>query len=191
MLSKPRGPPQKPKQSGHALWVGNLPTTVSLVELKDHFSRDAMEDIESLSLIIRSRCAFVNYRTEAACTAAERRFHKSRFNGAVLVCRLRRSSALTCKHLTASDMTPSCEQPQDHLPATSGQDKPTAGAVALRQVHATDDIGKCRINVPARYFILKSLTILDLQLSVRHGVWVTQRHNEDALNQAFQVRSIR
>ncbi|KAJ4330984.1 hypothetical protein N0V87_009534 [Didymella glomerata] len=113
-------------------------------------------------------------------------FHKSRFNGAVLVCRLRRSSVPTCKHLTASDVTLSVEQPQDRLPATSDQDKPTAGAVTVRQVRANDNIDERRINVLARYFILKSLTILDLQLSVRHGVWVTQRHNEDALNQAFQ-----
>ena len=73
--SIPRGPPRKPKQSGHALWVGNLPPGTTIVALKDHFSRDATKDIESLFLISKSNCAFVNYRTEASCTAAMHRFH--------------------------------------------------------------------------------------------------------------------
>src|ERR1051326_7091503 len=93
--SLPRGPPRKPKQSGHALWVGNLPPGTTVTDLKDHFSRDATRDIESLFFIAKSNCAFVNYRTEAACTAAMHRFHDSRFHGVRLVCRLRRSSTAT------------------------------------------------------------------------------------------------
>jgi hypothetical protein len=38
-----------------------------------------------------------------------------------------------------------------------------------------------------RYFILKSLTVEDLELSVRTGIWATQPHNEDTLNGAFKV----
>ncbi|KAJ4344455.1 uncharacterized protein N0V89_012197 [Didymosphaeria variabile] len=64
--SIPRGPPRKPKQSGHALWVGNLPPGTTVIALKDHFSRDATKDIESLFLISKSNCAFVNYRTETS-----------------------------------------------------------------------------------------------------------------------------
>ncbi|OLL25524.1 hypothetical protein NEOLI_004027 [Neolecta irregularis DAH-3] len=33
-----RGPPQKPRQTGYALWVGNLAQDISLIELKDHFA---------------------------------------------------------------------------------------------------------------------------------------------------------
>src|SRR3954471_10827909 len=79
--SIPRGPPRKPKQSGHALWVGNLPPGTTVAELKDHFSREATKDIESLFLISKSNCAFVNYRTEGACAAAMQRFHDSRLHG--------------------------------------------------------------------------------------------------------------
>ncbi|KAH0394696.1 hypothetical protein KCU89_g11092, partial [Aureobasidium melanogenum] len=79
--SYPRGPPRKPRQSGHALWVGNLPPGTTIGALKDHFSREATKDIESLFLISKSNCAFVNYRTEAACAAAMVRFHDSRFQG--------------------------------------------------------------------------------------------------------------
>src|SRR6201996_5238392 len=90
-----RGPPRKPKQSGHALWVGNLPPATHIIDLKDHFAREATEDIESVFLISKSNCAFVNYKTEASCAAAMTRFHDSRFQGVRLVCRLRRGSAST------------------------------------------------------------------------------------------------
>lgn len=38
-----------------------------------------------------------------------------------------------------------------------------------------------------KFFILKSLTVEDLDLSIRNGVWATQSHNEEALNEAFKV----
>jgi hypothetical protein len=38
-----------------------------------------------------------------------------------------------------------------------------------------------------KYFIVKSLTLQDLELSVRNGIWATQSHNEEALNKAFEV----
>ncbi|TBU44272.1 YT521-B-like domain-containing protein [Dichomitus squalens] len=40
---------------------------------------------------------------------------------------------------------------------------------------------------PKRYFILKSLTQFDLDLSVEKGLWATQRHNEGILDQAFRT----
>ncbi|KFX92393.1 hypothetical protein V490_05411, partial [Pseudogymnoascus sp. VKM F-3557] len=76
-----RGPPRKPKQSGHALWVGNLPPGANVVDLKDHFAQDATEDILSVFLMSKSSCAFVNYKTEEACAAAMARFHDSRLKG--------------------------------------------------------------------------------------------------------------
>jgi hypothetical protein len=39
----------------------------------------------------------------------------------------------------------------------------------------------------SKYFIVKSLTLQDLELSVRNGIWATQSHNEDVLNKAFRV----
>ena len=63
----PRGPPRKPKQSGFALWVGNLPRDVLLEELKEFFSLDGLE---SIFLIRKSNCAFVNYKTEESCSLA-------------------------------------------------------------------------------------------------------------------------
>jgi hypothetical protein len=42
-------------------------------------------------------------------------------------------------------------------------------------------------NSTSKYFIVKSLTLQDLELSVRNGIWATQSHNEDVLNKAFRV----
>lgn len=186
--SIPRGPPRKPKQSGHALWVGNLPPGTTVVALKDHFSRDATKDIESLFLISKSNCAFVNYRTETSCTAAMHRFHDSRFNGVRLVCRLRRSSAPASGIPTgpsamvglqaASGSPPRSPQDED-VEETQGEGENTArkSGEEARETSTSSD----------KYFIVKSLTLQDLELSVRNGIWATQSHNEDALNKAFEV----
>lgn len=40
-------------------------------------------------------------------------------------------------------------------------------------------------SVKVRFFVLKSLTVQDLQVSTRDGAWTTQPHNEDILNEAY------
>ncbi|KAL6708668.1 hypothetical protein ACN47E_002364 [Coniothyrium glycines] len=188
--SIPRGPPRKPKQSGHALWVGNLPPGTTILVLKDHFSRDATSDIESLFLISKSNCAFVNYRTEASCTAAMHRFHDSRFHGVRLVCRLRRSS------------TPTSGVPTGPAAIIGGQSSSSSSFSTLKQEFSTTNVPEDSsepitkdnseghqgsIDIANKYFIVKSLTLQDLELSVRNGVWATQSHNEEVLNKAFDT----
>lgn len=41
--------------------------------------------------------------------------------------------------------------------------------------------------VSDKYFVMKSLTVEDMELSVRNCIWATQSHNEEALNKAYQV----
>lgn len=155
--------------------------------LKDHFSRDATKDIESLFLISKSNCAFVNYRTEASCTAAMHRFHDSRFNGVRLVCRLRRSSAPASGVPTgpsamvgsqASSGTPPelATDGEVDTAKTEGQSVPRKSSEEARETSTSPD----------KYFIVKSLTLQDLELSVRNGIWATQSHNEETLNKAFE-----
>jgi hypothetical protein len=188
----PRGPPRKPKQSGHALWVGNLPAGTRVMDLKEYFSREAKDDIESVFLISKSNCAFVNYRTELSCARAMDRFHDSRFQNTRLVCRLRRSSAAS----TVGAATPSPDPPADQSAptSTSGDEGNKDGEEEEAPVEIkSPPIGPGGARAPSRetgrdrIFIVKSLTVEDLDLSVRNGIWATQNHNETALNHAFEV----
>ncbi|KAF2212558.1 hypothetical protein CERZMDRAFT_97056 [Cercospora zeae-maydis SCOH1-5] len=191
----PRGPPRKPKQSGHALWVGNLPPAAAVVDLKDHFSRDATEDIESVFLIAKSNCAFVNYRTEAACIAAMNRFHDSRFHGVRLVCRLRRGAASTVTTPTDGQCEPLATAAAAYSTAPKTEEDSTGPTIARshsEQSSPSPDITdgadgppQSDAKVPEKYYIVKSLTSQDLEASVRNGVWATQSHNEKTLNRAF------
>ena len=194
--SFPRGPPRKPKQSGHALWVGNLPPTANVGDLKDHFSKDATKDIESLFLISKSNCAFVNYRSEAACQAAVNRFHDSRFQGVRLVCRLRKGAAAgSTLTLSAVDMpkTPSSAESQSNSPAIP--EEPTSPTIVgstpvlastTPQTTVYPSTTNSSNRVQDKYFIVKSLTVQDLEASVHNGIWATQSHNEEVLNRAFE-----
>ncbi|KAH8432562.1 putative YT521-B-like splicing factor [Aspergillus melleus] len=176
----PRGPSRKPKQSGHALWVGNLPPGATIVDLKDYFSRDATKDVESVFLISKSNCAFINYKTEAACNTALERFNDSRFHGARLVCRLRRGSMTPASNVDPSGpSTP--VQDGDRRTTTDTSDGPQASSGTKGTTGSESSPW-----VPNRYFIVKSLTVEDLEFSRRSGIWATQSHNEDCLNQAYE-----
>lgn len=41
--------------------------------------------------------------------------------------------------------------------------------------------------ISERFFIVKSLTLQDLEQSVQNGIWATQSHNEQTLNEAYHV----
>lgn len=178
-----RGPPRKPKQSGYALWCGNLPAQTDIVSLKDHFSRDAKNDIQSVFLISKSNCAFINYKTEEACTAALARFHDSRFQGAKLVCRLRKPSAAPPAGTpTGPRISPDLSTPDQ--PARSADTHPPGEGAA----EGVERIQPMVRNTEERFFVLKSLTVEDLDASVRNGSWATQTQHEAALNAAYNVR---
>ncbi|KAJ5122834.1 Nucleotide-binding alpha-beta plait [Penicillium atrosanguineum] len=174
--STPRGPPRKPKQSGHALWVGNLPPGANVLDLKDHFSQDATKDIESVFLISKSNCAFVNYQSATACAAALVRFHDSRFQGVRLVCRLRKG--FTAPGFGAGAVTSRSQSRDETVNALD--ERP---AVQEATAGPRDD-GSRSLD---RYFVVKSLTVDDLELSKQSGIWATQTHNETNLNQAFET----
>ncbi|GFF99881.1 cleavage and polyadenylation specificity factor CPSF30 [Aspergillus udagawae] len=178
----PWGPPRKPKQSGHALWVGNLPAGTTVVDLKDHFSQDATKDIQSVFLISKSNCAFINYKTESACVAALSRFHDSRFHGVRLVCRLRRGLASPGKtsNIGSSATSPVTEHSGSKLLDSNPEIEETLETRSVHGRHAN-------LRLPNRYFIVKSLTVGDLELSRQSGIWATQSHNEDNLNRAYET----
>jgi hypothetical protein len=166
------------------------------MDLKDHFSQDATNDIESVFLISKSNCAFVNYKSAAACVAALARFHDSRFQGVRVVCRLRKGftapgSGPGSASASASGVLGAAGQsnprPRDDVaPAPATDPGPVLEDIAPDVPPATgNDPAPAR--VVDRYFIVKSLTTEDLELSKQSGIWATQSHNEVSMNQAYEV----
>ncbi|KAI4169715.1 MAG: hypothetical protein LQ348_007229 [Seirophora lacunosa] len=187
--SSPRGPPRKPKQSGHALWVGNLPSGTRVIDLKDHFSQEATQTIESVFLISKSNCAFVNYRSDAACAAATTRFHDSRFQGVRLVCRLRKSPTGSAPGVpTGPASLMSATVPSQSAIESIRQNREVSSrAEAMAQAADGADASHNLPKGPDKFFIMKSLTVEDMELSLRNSIWATQAHNEEALNRAFDT----
>ncbi|KAL1692521.1 YT521-B-like domain-containing protein [Schizophyllum commune] len=69
----------------------------------------------------------------------------------------------------------------DDQSATTGLKSNSSGS------YASTNSSLLASHFPKRYFILKSLTQYDLDLSVEKGVWATQKHNEGILDQAYRT----
>ncbi|KAI2635366.1 hypothetical protein GGS21DRAFT_77888 [Xylaria nigripes] len=184
-----RGPPRKPRQSGHAIWIGNLPPQTKLMSLVHHVCREAT-GLESLFLISKSNCAFANFKDETSCTTAQQKLHDSNFQSVRLVSRLRKSTVEGTSGQTAPT-GPAAISP--NVQSLASDAAPVNASNKTTDPSSTQDSGLQVNNTPAangtqqkdKYFILKSLTVEDLELSTQNGVWATQSHNESALNEAF------
>jgi hypothetical protein len=175
--------------AGHAVWIGNLPPRTDLLSLVLHVCRE-VSGLESLFLISKSNCAFANFKDEVTCTVAQRKIHHSKFQTVRLVSRLRRSSVGTAGAVIAAPTGPAA--------LTSSSDPETARARPRESYTKTNESGETSATHDKqatedppfhrdKFFIVKSLTVEDLELSVRNGIWATQSHNEEALNRAYQV----
>ena len=179
--------------AGHAIWIGNLPPQTDLMSLVHHVCREA-GGLESLFLISKSNCAFANFRDETSCVAAQQKLHDSKFQSVRLVSRLRKSTvegtagvaAPTGPAATGVSQGQAKEMEQVEYTPRPSEDNAvevTPGLADAPQRAPLPDVG----NQKDKFFVLKSLTVEDLELSVRTGIWATQSHNEHALNQAFQA----
>ncbi|KAJ5144349.1 Nucleotide-binding alpha-beta plait [Penicillium atrosanguineum] len=173
----PRALNRKTKQSDYALWVGNLPRRANVVDLKDHFSQDATNEIQSIYLIYASKCAFVNYRSATALAAALAKFQGSVYRGMRLVCRVRKEfTTLRSDHRAVA----SPSQQRDETMDAFDDDKSS-------MPKAMTSLCKNGVQSMDRYFIIKSLAVKYLEISKESGIWAAQRHNEFHLNQAFKT----
>ncbi|KAJ5240442.1 Nucleotide-binding alpha-beta plait [Penicillium citrinum] len=174
--SKPptRRPPTKPKQPGHAFWVGNISSSAYVSDLKEHSSQGASEEIQSVFFISQSNCAFVNYRSTTSCVPVLARFHGSELHGLRVVCHLHKGLDTSKSRngppglQAQASSSPIASMGNETSGITTGQPKLTASLSGNR------------------YFIIKSLTVEDLETSKDMGIWATQSHNEMRLSQAYQ-----
>lgn len=171
--------PPRPRHSEWAMWVGNLPNETTSEMLQDYFDEPAME---SVFLIARSNCAFVNYSSKEALDSALVRFQNAPFFGAHLVVRTRKlnpdphhaAHAYHSRHISDA-ASPALRSPlQDRRLSSTSSSSTGHSPLPPRPP-----------NQPDSYFILKSLTRDDLDISAQNGMWATQPHNEPILNRAF------
>jgi hypothetical protein len=160
--------------------------------------------LESLFLISKSNCAFANFKDEPACVLAQQKLHDSKFLSVRLVSRLRKNTVegatgvtaptgpavASPRPATAEESTPRADgtsEPRESAqdPSVTTETKPAAPGSAL--VDAGRTVSPVQKD---KFFILKSLTVEDLDLSVQTGIWATQSHNEEVLNKAFAVSQI-
>lgn len=183
--------------AGHAIWIGNLPPQTDLMSLVHHVCKETL-GLESLFLISKSNCAFANFKDESACAEAQQKLHDSKFQSVRLVSRLRKSTVEGVAGLTAptgpaasSGTQPASEsqivQEADESAKDEDAEKSSkeSSATVIVESHKTADVENAVAK--DKFFILKSLTAEDLELSVRTGIWATQSHNEETLNGAFKV----
>lgn len=164
------------------------------MSLVHHVCKEAI-GLESLFLISKSNCAFANFKDEQSCVAAQQKLHDSKFQSVRLVSRLRKSTVEGAGGQTAptgpaatspsgkNTSTGTIKSLQDNLP------EPTT-SVTDTQPEQRNALNSDASAQRDKFFILKSLTVEDLELSVRTGLWATQSHNEEILNNAFKVSFI-
>lgn len=161
------------------------------MSLVHHVCKEA-PGLESLFLISKSNCAFANFKDEATCSAAQQKLHDSKFQSVRLVSRLRKSTVEGAAGVTAptgpavgtSNATPQLDQQQETSPPVDVNLSSPNVEPKLQSKSAPIGDG---VRQKDKFFILKSLTVEDLDLSARTGIWATQSHNEDILNNAFTV----
>ncbi|KAH9807722.1 YT521-B-like domain-containing protein, partial [Melampsora americana] len=219
--------PRPPSHSEHALWVGNVPNDASHEELWKFFSgpqssslhpNQSASGVESIHLISRSNCAFVNYISQAhlqhaisICNGKTLRPFDPRSKP--LVCRVRNpednvksgvgAQRIGGMHRTWIRQTHSSPIHQDQKNHQSSprsaindeQCKRTSSTSTFNS-NKTNSTGTASTtssflskHFPRRYFILKSYTEEDLKLSVERSIWASQSHNEPILDQAYRTSS--
>ncbi|KAJ6524931.1 YT521-B-like domain-containing protein [Mycena capillaripes] len=201
-------------RSEWVMWLGIVPSDAPHDELWRFFTRDD-DGVLSIFPIARSCCAFVNYETEAQRDAATERFNGVPLRAdprcPLLVCRARRKDddlragvggqrgmSMHSRWVKAQAEKAAAVGSSPHLglSALSLDDddvptrpppRPLAGGSNSSGSHASTDSSLLRQHFPQRFFILKSLTRDDLDLSTQTGVWATQKHNEGILDRAFRT----
>ncbi|GJC99738.1 hypothetical protein ColKHC_08564 [Colletotrichum higginsianum] len=170
---------------------GSRVKVTDLMNLVHHVCKEA-NGLESLFLISKSNCAFANFKDEQTCITAQQKLHDSKFQSVRLVSRLRKSTVEGTAGVTAPTgpaASSGAQTPHDTTTQPAATEKVTEVAATetseIKPVTAAAE----PILQKDKFFILKSLTVEDLELSAKTGIWATQSHNEETLNAAFNSAS--
>lgn len=219
--------PKPPPHSDFALWAGNVPSDathnelwrffnsrpspaaagitsypdLSLVTNSDNPPDLRIPGVESIHLIARSNCCFVNYASQVHLEQAIKASHGISLRpydprNKDLVCRVRKKGDDAKTGVGAQrgrGMHQQWTHDQEAEEGTIDGDRQISHRVSLSTQHsnstgtASTSSSFLSSNFAKRYFVLKSLSEEDLALSVKNGLWATQSHNEPVLDKAFRT----
>jgi len=145
-----------------------------------HICKEAT-GLESVFLMSKSNCAFANFENEETGAAAQSKIHDSKLQNLRLVSRLR-VNPISASRVPAAVTAPSAPI----LVRNPPESDTNAGewGVHIKETQESEDNSSHK----DRFFVMKSLTVQDLERSMSSGIWATQSHNEEALNKAYKVR---
>lgn len=159
-----------------------------------HHVCKATVGLESLFLISKSNCAFANFKDEPSCVKAQQQLHDSKFQSVRLVSRLRKSTVEGVSGQTAPTgpaaaavQATGASKIEDKGPDTASSEAHAVSALLPSEGSNPPPPASDGSAQKDKFYILKSLTVEDLELSVRTNLWATQSHNEETLKKAFQV----
>lgn len=155
-----------PAKTGFALWVGNLSPKTTLPELRILFGTP---DLQSIYLIQRTGCAFVNYNTLDALEVGMKLFEK-------------RGAQLHDNNLVIKAQISSDEEENGNSNSNSNGNNIAASSAGS----AGPKLPTSAPRSPDRFFICKSLTVDDLEMAKKTRKWSTQLRNKDKFNSAFE-----
>ncbi|KIK78767.1 hypothetical protein PAXRUDRAFT_37349, partial [Paxillus rubicundulus Ve08.2h10] len=99
----------------------------------------------------------------------------------------RRSSSSGTSRASRSPSAPLGSSEEEAAKTLEGHSGLSKATTRSHSSYASTNSSFLSHNFPKRFFILKSLTQYDLDLSVERGVWATQKHNEAILDQAYRT----
>ena len=201
--------PKPPTHSPFALWCGNVPSDCTEGEIFTFFTTRSppssdpdlpidseldlnVPGVESIHLISRSNCCFVNYRSDvhlqhAIATTNGSSLRPEDWRLRPLVCRVRKGAddskggvgqqRLGGLHVgyVANKLNPS-PVVEDKKRLTAGEMSSDSEKGSRKWSNSTTSSFLSQ-HFTTRYFILKARNEQDLQHSVETGLWTTQLHN--------------
>ncbi|ORY81242.1 YT521-B-like domain-domain-containing protein [Leucosporidium creatinivorum] len=192
-----------PERTNHAMWMGNVPPDATEAELWAFFlsrsrlpNSDGSPGVQSVHLIARSQCAFVNLSTEDHLHHIISQSHGVLLRPndpkcKPLVCRVRRVEDDKKSGVGAQrggGLHKAWVEERREIGEELEEVRKEGGGAESTETSSTDSEFLSE-HFSKRFFILKSHNQFDLEQSAKTGWWATQPHNEAVLDQAYRTAS--
>ncbi|KAJ3290666.1 hypothetical protein HDU79_003079 [Rhizoclosmatium sp. JEL0117] len=156
------------ERSARVVWVGNLPPMVDDRAIRAFFLSVGAFDITALNHIKKNQTVFIQLGSSLQVPEFIRLFNGCFFADHQILC-----SAGNPPHISSS--TKQAPTPV-YVPSP---------VILVPLEIQQQDLYPQTVNIPDRFFIMKSFTEKDIQISQKRNMWSTLPRNEEKLNDAF------